>query len=58
MCKLYHQTTAAEALRQLFDGLDNQAGNIEPSDAYLCRSWVIKKNFCCRMTDGSTDLAG
>lgn len=26
MCNLYNQTTAVEAMRHLFDGLDNRAG--------------------------------
>jgi putative SOS response-associated peptidase YedK len=34
MCNLYNQTTAAEAMRQLFDDLHNDAGNIEPGDVY------------------------
>lgn len=34
MCNLYNQTTAVEAMRRLFDGLDNLAGNIEPGDIY------------------------
>jgi putative SOS response-associated peptidase YedK len=34
MCNLYNQTTAAEAMRQLFAGLDNLAGNVEPGDVY------------------------
>jgi putative SOS response-associated peptidase YedK len=34
VCNLYNQTTAAEAMRQLFAGLDNQAGNVESGDVY------------------------
>lgn len=34
MCNLYNHTTSAAAMRQLFDGLDNQAGNLEPGDVY------------------------
>jgi putative SOS response-associated peptidase YedK len=34
MCNLYNQTTAAEAMRQLFADLQNDAGNIEPGDVY------------------------
>ena len=34
MCNLYNQTMAADAMRQLFAGLDNRAGNIEPGDIY------------------------
>ena len=34
MCNLYNQTTAAEAMRQLFADLDNRAGNLEPGDIY------------------------
>jgi putative SOS response-associated peptidase YedK len=34
MCNLYNQTTAVEAMRQLFDDLKNDAGNIEPGDVY------------------------
>lgn len=34
MCNLYNQTTAVEAMRRLFDGLDNLAGNLEPGDIY------------------------
>jgi putative SOS response-associated peptidase YedK len=34
MCNLYNQTTAAEAMRQLFADLENDAGNIEPGDVY------------------------
>jgi putative SOS response-associated peptidase YedK len=34
MCNLYNQTTAAEAMRQLFADLDNHAGNVEPGDVY------------------------
>jgi putative SOS response-associated peptidase YedK len=34
MCNLYNQTTAVEAMRQLFAELTNDAGNIEPGDVY------------------------
>jgi putative SOS response-associated peptidase YedK len=34
MCNLYRQTTAAQSMRQLFVGLDNSAGNLEPGDIY------------------------
>lgn len=34
MCNLYNQTTAAEAMRRLFAGIDNRAGNVEPGDIY------------------------
>lgn len=41
MCNLYNQTTAVEAMRQLFADLDNQAGNVEPGDVYPDRSAPI-----------------
>lgn len=34
MCNLYNQTTAVEAMRRLFPGVNNRAGNIEPGDIY------------------------
>ncbi|WP_233092727.1 SOS response-associated peptidase [Paracoccus sp. IB05] len=34
MCNLYSQTTSPEAMRQLFAGLTNAAGNIEPGDIW------------------------
>lgn len=34
MCNLYNHTTAVAAMRQIFDDLDNRAGNIEPGDVY------------------------
>lgn len=34
MCNLYNQTTAVEAMRGLFNRLDNRGGNIEPGDIY------------------------
>jgi len=33
-CNLFNQTTAAEAMRGLFRGLENRAGNIESGDVY------------------------
>lgn len=41
MCNLYNQTTAVEAMRGLFKGLENRAGNIEPGDIYPDRSAPI-----------------
>lgn len=34
MCNLYRQMTAAQAMRDLFAGLENRAGNVEPGDIY------------------------
>ncbi|WP_137110259.1 SOS response-associated peptidase [Rhodobacter sp. SY28-1] len=34
MCNRYIHTTAAEAIRQLFDGMENKAGNVETGDVY------------------------
>jgi putative SOS response-associated peptidase YedK len=34
MCNLFHHTTSAEAMRQLFDGMVNEAGNIETGEVY------------------------
>lgn len=34
MCNLYNQTTAVEAMRQLFADLENAAGNVETGDVY------------------------
>lgn len=34
MCNRYIHTTAAEAMRQLFDGMENKAGNVETGDVY------------------------
>lgn len=34
MCNLYNQTTAVEAMRGLFNRVDNRAGNIESGDVY------------------------
>ena len=34
ICNLYQQTTAVEAMRGLFRGMENRAGNIEPGDVY------------------------
>lgn len=34
MCNLFNQTTAVEAMRGLFRGLENRAGNIESGDIY------------------------
>ncbi|ARU02957.1 SOS response-associated peptidase [Yoonia vestfoldensis] len=34
MCNLYNHTTAVEAMRQIFNDLDNRAGNIESGDVY------------------------
>lgn len=34
MCNLYNQTTAVQAMRGLFNRLDNRAGNIEGGDVY------------------------
>ena len=34
MCNLYNQTTAVQAMRGLFNRLDNRAGNIESGDVY------------------------
>ena len=41
MCNLYNQTTAVEAMRGLFRGLDNRAGNIETGDVYPDRTAPI-----------------
>lgn len=34
MCNLYASTTAQEAMRQLFDGMIDRAGNLEPGSVY------------------------
>ena len=34
MCNLYNHTTAVEAMRHLFDGLENRAGNVEAGEVY------------------------
>lgn len=34
MCNLYNHTTAVEAMRGLFRGLENRAGNIETGEVY------------------------
>lgn len=34
MCNLFNQTTAVEAMRGLFRGLENRAGNLEAGDVY------------------------
>lgn len=34
VCNLYNHTTAVEAMRGLFKGLDNRAGNIESGEVY------------------------
>lgn len=34
MCNLYSNTTAQEAMRQLFTGLTDNAGNLEPGQVY------------------------
>lgn len=34
MCNLYNHTTAVEAMRGLFKGLENRAGNIEPGSVF------------------------
>lgn len=34
MCNRYIHTTSAEAIRQLFDGMVNSAGNVETGDVY------------------------
>lgn len=41
MCNLFHHTTSAEAMRQLFDGLVNEAGNVETGDVYPDRTAPI-----------------
>jgi putative SOS response-associated peptidase YedK len=41
MCNLYNHTTSVEAMRQLFDGLENLAGNVETGDVYPDRSAPI-----------------
>ncbi|MDZ4394460.1 SOS response-associated peptidase [Cypionkella sp.] len=41
MCNLYNMTRAVEAMRQLFAGLDNKAGNLEPGDIYPDRLGAI-----------------
>ncbi|MFC3182379.1 SOS response-associated peptidase [Cypionkella sinensis] len=34
MCNLYNHTMAVDAMRQLFAGLENKTGNLEPGDIY------------------------
>ena len=34
MCNLYNQTNAVDAMRQLFAGLENGTGNLEPGSIY------------------------
>ena len=34
MCNLYNQTMAVDAMRQLFAGLENGTGNLEPGAIY------------------------
>ncbi|MES2435048.1 MAG: SOS response-associated peptidase family protein [Pseudomonadota bacterium] len=34
VCNLYNQTMAVDAMRQLFAGLENSTGNLEPGDIY------------------------
>lgn len=34
VCNLYNQTMAVDAMRQLFAGLENGTGNLEPGDIY------------------------
>ena len=41
MCNLYNHTTAVEAMRGLFRGLENRAGNIETGDVYPDRTGPI-----------------
>ncbi|MDB5659417.1 MAG: response associated peptidase [Cypionkella sp.] len=41
MCNLYNMTRAVEAMRQLFAGLENRAGNLEPGDVYPDRLGAI-----------------
>lgn len=41
MCNLFHHTTSAEAMRQLFDGMVNGAGNVETGEVYPDRSAPI-----------------
>lgn len=41
MCNLFHHTTSAEAMRQLFDGMFNEAGNIETGEVYPDRTAPI-----------------
>ncbi|SDD68243.1 Putative SOS response-associated peptidase YedK [Paracoccus isoporae] len=41
MCNLYTQTTSAEAMRRLFAGLENAAGNLPPGRIYPDRAAPI-----------------
>ena len=41
MCNLYNQTTAVQAMRGLFKGIENRAGNIETGDVYPDRTAPI-----------------
>ncbi|WP_334193546.1 SOS response-associated peptidase [Pararhodobacter sp.] len=41
VCNLYNQTTAVEAMRRLFPGISNRAGNIETGDVYPDRTAPI-----------------
>lgn len=44
MCNLYSNTTAQEAMRQLFTGLTDNAGNLEPGRVYPDQMGAIVRN--------------
>ena len=41
MCNLFHHTTSADAMRRLFDGMVNEAGNVEAGQVYPDRTAPI-----------------
>lgn len=41
MCNLFSHTRSVDAMRQLFDGIDNRAGNLAPGEVYPDRAAAI-----------------
>lgn len=41
MCNLFSHTRSVDAIRQLFDGMENRAGNLAPGDVYPDRGAAI-----------------